>query len=443
MRARPHCGGDAGGGAIPRGVRVYLPLAPGIFFWILLQGAVPAAAADDRPPPEKIHLKEIRVNGNYRTLRRVILHYCEFREGDIMTQAELNRKVVRTRSNLEKTAFFSRVNVFDLPRRDPAEAVIMVDVAEGSTWYVSASTRQVRVSKANIAGKAREVTGDFGLDYQKLSFKQPWLFDCNLEAGAGAYYVNGHLTTVEDAAGLVGEWFYSESFGAEGSCGYLFNRRLGAGAGILAEEAHYYDGVFKADPFYRLGIKTDTRLLALRPYVEWDSRDDALKPSRGLYIKVEGEGADRRAGDFDYGGAKLDARVYVSPIKGTVCAGRAWAGASSNETPYIRRYNIHGADGLRSTGYYRNVGTKMLLGSFEFRQFLVTSPIFEAWFEGAFFVDVGRTWDPYEDIRFRDFDVAAGPSLRLHMQSPMHFDWRADLNVNRELAFYATASRAF
>jgi outer membrane protein assembly factor BamA len=421
---------------------VRLPFASGFFCLAVLLAAASAPAAGENAPSETIHIKEIRVYGNDRTLRRTILHYCEFREGDAMTQAELDRKLIRTRSNLERTAYFSRVNVFDLPRRDPTAAVIMVDVVKGTMWYLSASTRQVRISKASIGGNVREVTGDFGLDYQKLSFK-PWFFNRNLEAGAGGYYASGHLTTVEDATGLVGEWFYSESFGAEGSFGCLFTRRLGSGIGVLAEEAHYYDGVFKADPFYRLGIKSYTRSVALKPYMEWDSRDDVLKPTRGLYLKAECEGADRRVGDFDYEGVKLDMRAYLSPIKGTVFAARVLAGISSDETPYVRRYNIHGADGLRSTDYYRVVGTKMLLGSAEMRQYLADSPFFEAWFEGALFVDVGRTWDPYEEVRMRDFDVATGPSLRLHMQSPMHFDWRADLNVNRELAFYATASRAF
>jgi len=61
---------------------------------------------------------------------------------------------------------------------------------------------------------------------------------------------------------LVGEWFYSESLGAEGSCGYLYNWRLGAGIGVLAEEPHYCEGVFKADPLSPAGIEA-ARMLAL------------------------------------------------------------------------------------------------------------------------------------------------------------------------------------
>jgi len=65
---------------------------------------------------------------------------------------------------------------------------------------------------------------------------------------------------------LVGEWFYSESLGAEGSCGHLYN---------------------------------------------W------------LYLKIEDETVDRCVVDFDCEGAKLDVRAHGSPLKGTAFATRA------------------------------------------------------------------------------------------------------------------------
>jgi outer membrane protein assembly factor BamA len=92
---------------------------------------------------------------------------------------------------------------------------------------------------------------------------------------------------------------------------------------------------------------------------------------------------------------------------------------------------------------YTTVGTKALLSSTELRRQLFTSPLFTGWLEGVLFCDVGRTWDAGEAVRGRDFGVAFGPGIRVHMRQPLYFDWRAELNVIGDLAFYASARRGF
>jgi outer membrane protein assembly factor BamA len=401
------------------------------------------AAADLAPPDGKILIKEIRTFGNTRTSRGVILHYCEFEAGDAVTQEELDGRVRRTERNLINTQFFSRVHVFDLPRRDPREAVVMVDVTEGTDWHVSADTWQVRLSKENIGGDAVTVGTEFGLELQRLFYEQPWVFDTSFVTGASAFFENGHKTLVEDDAGRYGESFYHEAAGMEASLGYVINFRTTVGLAALGEHVNYYDPRFKTDPDGRFGVRPEALLVAARPYVEWDRRDNDLYPTRGFFVGLRGELSPAAVSDYDYAGVEGDVRGYVSPWGRFVLAERIRGGAMTDATPYIRRISIRGADGLRNVASSRTIGTRAFVATTEFRRRLFPSPLFDAWLEGVAFVDVGRAWDPGQPVKFENLSYAFGPGLRLHMRSPVYFDWRAELNVNDGFAFYATARRAF
>jgi outer membrane protein assembly factor BamA len=403
-----------------------------------------AAAAEAPAPPEgKIRVKEIRTFGNEETSRGVILHYCEFKAGDVLTQEGLDRKIRRTERNLINTQFFSRVHVFDLPRSDPRQAVIMVDVAEGTDWHLSADTWQVRVSKENIGGDAVTVGAEFGLEIQRLFYEQPWIFDAPLVTAASAFFENGHLIRIEDDGGYYSEWFSHETAGAEASLGYLINLRTTVGLAALGEYVNYYDPRSKTDPDGRFGIRPEARLIAARPFFEWDQRDNDLYPTRGFFLGLKGELSPPAVSDYDYEGFEGEVRGYVSPWGRFVLAERVRGGIMSDHTPYIRRISIRGADGLRNVASSRTIGTKAFVATTEVRRRLFRSPLFDAWFEGVLFCDAGRAWDPGQPVEFGDFDYAFGPGIRLHMRSPLYFDWRAELNVNDGLAFYATARRAF
>jgi outer membrane protein assembly factor BamA len=404
-------------------------------------GAPPAGAAENAD--RLVRVKEIRTYGNVKTSRGIMLHYCEFEAGDLLTQEQLDRKLLRTKRNLLNTQFFSRVNVFDLPRSDPAEAVIMLDVAEGSSWHLSASTWQARLSKENVGGAAVTLGAEFGFDRQRFFYEQPWIFGSRFEVGASTFYETGHQILIESDEGYTGEWFSNEAAGGEGLLGYIITQRSSAGVALGGEYFNYYDGRFKEDPWGRFGVMPEATLFAARPYAEWDGRDNDYYPTKGLFAGIQGELSSPAAGDYDYAGAQGDLRGYVSPLRDLVLAGRVKGGAMSDATPYVRRISIRGADGLRNASSNLTIGNRALLFTAEVRGRLFRSPIFDAWFEGVAFADAGRTWDPGQPFAFEEFDYALGPGIRVHMRRPFFFDWRAELNLYDEPAFYATARRAF
>ncbi len=408
-----------------------------------LSTASPSPAPAEADGDGLIRIKEIRTYGNLKTSRGIMLHYCEFKPGDALTQGELDRKLLRTKRNLLNTQFFSRVNVFDLPRSDPRAAVVMLDVAEGTDWHLSTSTWQARLSKENMGGDAVTLGAEFGFDREKLFYERPWVFDLPLAVEGSGFYEVGHRVAIESDGGYAGEEFYYEAAGADGSVGYIVTWRSKVGLAVLGEYVNYYRGLFKEDPLKRFGVMAGADLVAARPYAEWDGRDNDLYPTKGAYAKFQSELSSPAVGDYDYAGFEGDARAYGSPWGQFVVAARVKGGATSDATPYVRRISIRGADGLRYASSNHTVGTKAFLVTTEIRRRLFRSPIFDAWFEGVAFVDAGRTWDPGQRLSFDDFDYAFGPGIRVHMQRPFYFDWRAELNLYDELAFYATAHRAF
>jgi len=409
----------------------------------LLSTVNPSPARAETNGDGLVRVAEIRTYGNRKTEPGILLHYCEFKVGDALTQAELDRKIERTKRNLLKTQFFARVNVFDLPRSDPGEAVVMLDVAEGSSWHLSASTRQVRLSKENVGGVAVTLGAEFGLERQRLYYEQPWIFGSRLAVGASGFYEGGRQTQIESDEGLTGEWFSHEEAGGEGLIGYEITHRFEAGLGFLGEYLNYYDGRFKEDPWGRFGVEPEAALFAARPFTEWDGRDDDVYPTEGVYAKIVSELSSPTVGDYDYAGVEGDVRGYVFPWREFVWATRVKGGAMSDTTPYIRRISIRGSDGLRNPRSNLTVGTRALLVTGEIRRRLFRSPIFDAWFEGVAFVDAGRTWDPGQPFALAGLSYAFGPAIRVHMRKPFFFDWRAELNLYDRPAFYATAHRAF
>lgn len=407
--------------------------------------AVPYGKAEPpvSTPGGKITVAEIRTYGNDVTRHNVITKYCAFSVGDQLTQAELERRIERTRQNLENTFFFRRVNVYDLPRSDPNRAVILVAVRERSPWSFSADFWKVGVAKENIGGRALRIGATVGVNRIEFDLKQPWFFGSDFVFGGNVFYENDDRIEIENYGGVPGEYFGVETVGVTGGVGYNFNSTDSFGAGLLWERRNFYDESIKSDPFERLGIDDTTNLVTLRPYLEFNRRDVERTPTSGIYTRVSAEIADKALGVYTYRKVECDVRYYVTPRGVSTLAFRGVGGYSTDSTPYFKRFGIEGLEMLRAVDYNNVVGSRMLVGSFEVRRDLFRIPIFNAWFEGAAFFDVGRTWDPGEPVELKGMAYGYGPALRLHVREPFVLDARAEATFSKSFNGYLSASHGF
>jgi len=391
----------------------------------------------------KITVAEIRTYGNELTRHDVIIKYCAFAVGDRLTQAELDRRLERTRQNLENTFFFRRVNVYDLPRSDPARAVILVAVRERSSWSFSADVWKVGAAKENIGGRALRIGATVGVNRLEFDFEQPWFFGSDFVFDGRVFYENDDRIEVENYAGVPGEYFGVEAVGVAGGVGYNFNSTDSFGAELVWERRNFYDESIKADPFGRLGVGGTTNLVSIKPYLEFNRRDVERTPTSGIYAKISMELADESLGVYTYRKATCDVRFYVTPGGFSTVALRGVGGYSTGSTPYFKRFGIEGLETLRAVDYNNVVGNRMLVGSFEIRRDLFRLPVFDAWFTGAAFFDVGRTWDPGEPVELKDMAYGYGPALRLHLREPFVLDARAEATFSKEFRGYLSASHGF
>lgn len=409
-----------------------------VLAFFLLFSSAPGASPDG-----KITVAEIRTYGNELTRYDVITKYCAFAVGDRLTQTELDKRIERTRQNLENTFFFRRVNVYDLPRSDPDRAVILVAVRERSPWSLSADFWKVGIAKENIGGRALRIGATVGVNRLEFDLKQPWFLGSDFVFGGRVFYENDDRIDVENYAAVPGEYFGVEAVGAAGGVGYNFNSTDSFGAELVWERRNFYDESIKTDPFGRLGVGGTTNLVSIKPYLEFNRRDMERTPTSGIYAKISSEFADKSLGDYTYRKAECDVRFYVTPGGFSTFALRGVGGYSTDSTPYFKRFGIEGLEMLRAVDYNNVVGNRMLVGSFEIRRDLFRLPVFDAWFVGAAFFDAGRTWDPGEPVELKELAYGYGPALRVHVREPFVLDARAEATFSKEFKGYLSASHGF
>ncbi len=391
----------------------------------------------------EVTLREIRIYGNRDVHDSLILHNCELKEGRVYSQEELESLIELTRRNLVNTYYFDRVNVFDLSRSVSSEAVVLIDVHEGTSWHASGSTWSAKLYRDNIGGRGLKVGIIAGDLSSEIYFHQPWLLDTNLHIGGRSYFESGYKTTIENNRGFPGEWFYTEVFGAENSLAYAFTGRTIAGLKATWERHDFYGVVSKASPQRRFGVGDNHDLVFIKPFIEIDRRDNDRYPTKGYYLYPELQSAHDILGAYTFTKGGLDGRLYLTPFDKTVLALRMQGGWCSDETPYFELFNISGIDGIRAGGYNNVVGNRSAQAHIEIRRYLFRSPIFDASFEGALFADVGWTWDRDEDLDFGEPAYAFGPALRLHIRHPAYMDGRLEYGIGKENELFLTVSPVF
>lgn len=168
----------------------------------------------------------------------------------------------------------------------------------------------------------------------------------------------------------------------------------------------------------------------LRAGIVYDTRDFEPDPNRGLFLEYTHEKSVRAIGsDFDFNRNVASARVFFSPLKGMVeklvIAGRATAVQNNGKTPFFEANQFWGTEtnqaglGGRTTmrGYKQDrfTGPSNAFANLEIRwkfaSFDWGTQHFD--FQLVPFYDVGRVWDDYKKMNFKDYKHSRGLGLRI------------------------------
>lgn len=253
----------------------------------------------------RVYVDKINIEGNVRTLDRVIRREFRLVEGDAFNAAKLNR----SRSRIRGLDFFGNVEITQTPGEAPDRTSINVEVKEKSTGQLSfgvgfSSTESliadVSIAERNLLGKgqflrASAQASDLTQEYQ-LSFSEPYFLNRPLAAGFDLFNVSNDYTDFAS--------FKTEQTGFTLSIGAPLSEYAGGRLRYSLAKDSISGAPVNASPFILAALGSDVTSLVGYRYTYQDV-DDELDPHRGYtftflqdfaglggdvkYVRTEGE----------------------------------------------------------------------------------------------------------------------------------------------------------
>lgn len=245
----------------------------------------------------KVFVERININGNVRTLDRVIRREMSLVEGDAFNTAKLRRSERRIRN----LGFFRTVDVKNTEGSAPDRTVVEVDVEEQSTGEISFgigfSTAEsligdVGIRERNLLGRGQDlrfgVTASGRSTEFDVAFTEPYFLDRDVAAGFDLFRIERSLD----------ESSYDElRFGGVLRASYTLQPDLTQSINYRIEQTEIKDIDEDASRFIK--DQEGTRVVSqVGQTLTYDKRDNRLDPREGyiaqLTTEVAGAGGDER-----------------------------------------------------------------------------------------------------------------------------------------------------
>ncbi len=234
----------------------------------------------------RVYVDRIDIQGNTRTLDKVIRREFRLVEGDAFNAAKLRR----SRERVKDLNFFDKVEVNNGPSETaPDRTVIKVDVQEKSTGELSfgvgwsssvGALLQVGARERNLLGRGQDLRVNAELSQKRssvdLGFTEPYFLDRRLAAGADLFAINTNSTS---------QTLYDTSTkGGTLRMGYYYNEYLRHDWRYTLSTTE----ITNIDTSASLYIKQQAGSATLSSFghtLTWDHRDSRVDPTSGYYLK--------------------------------------------------------------------------------------------------------------------------------------------------------------
>lgn len=382
-------------------------------------------------------LDSLKIEGNRRTQESVIRRELTLKQGDLVTQRDLQENLNR----LGRLGFFDDVT----PQLDPASGSLGYDltlrVKERNTGRVSTSAgwsategplAQLSLSNDNFMGRGQSVGASLWVSRMfdpanrnlttELSFVEPWLDDRRTSLGAAVYVRRFYNPFARLDDGSIG--FQDQRGGASVTMGRpLFGDPIATPwrgfVTLKGEQA----SIGRADP---AGNRTELPFASLTGSgrdlgvsgavtVQYDTRNQAINPSTGWLVKATGEQYAPFA-DLKFSKLSLEASHYLpaAPFL-TLALGTRFGGMTDffgAGIPAYQRYYSYGDYLIRGWRDAEFGGNSFALASLEGR-----FPIYSV-ISGVAFGDTGAFWGT-SGAPLAWSSLRSGYGLGLRVDTPM------------------------
>jgi outer membrane protein insertion porin family len=338
-----------------------------------------------RGPP--VTIERIEVKGNTKTRDKVIRREMEVQEGQLFSETGIEN----SKRRITALGFFERVDLSTEQGSAPDKLVINVEVSEKSTgtFQVGAGFSSIesfiataQVQQANLFGNGQALALQAQVSSLRqlvtLRFFEPYFLDSNWNSSVELYdtlYVFPN--------------FARRSIGGSMTFGYALAQpwlRLSVTATaewdsvdtsstttVFGTSTPGFTNIFQALPLANLF--NSGRVFSLRPTLTYDTRDNRLFPSSGIFLQVSTELASELFGSqFNYLRHKFTGRFYY-PLGGATVGqpgsgfvlklNTEWGLITSPDpegVPIFQRYFLGGILDVRGF-YLRSIGPRLPLTS--------------------------------------------------------------------------------
>ncbi len=257
----------------------------------------------------RVFVERIDINGNVRTLDKVIRREILMVEGDPFNRSKLARSEQRIRD----LNFFENVKVDVKPGSTPDKTVIDVDVTEKSTGELSIGAgfstsdgplADFRIRERNLLGKGQQLALGAVIAGERtefdLGFTEPYFLDRDLSAGFDIFHSTRDL---QDESS-----FDQRRTGGGVRFGYPLSERWRQTFGYRYERNEITDVQSNASRFV-LDQQGQRDTSALSQRLTYDGRDSSLFPTDGIYYWLDAEVAGL-GGDAKYVSGRTGASYY-------------------------------------------------------------------------------------------------------------------------------------
>lgn len=346
----------------------------------------------------RVFVERIDINGNLRTIDRVIRREMRLVEGDPFSASRLRESEARVRN----LGFFSRVEVTNRPGSNPDQTIVDVAVAEQSTGELSIAGGvssgegplvALSLTERNLLGRGQRLsfTASFSANTQEFdaSFTEPYFLERDISAGVDIF----RITRDNQDESSFDE--FSIGFGLR--VGYPLAPNLRQTVNYGLSERRIENVPDTASSFIRRqeGARITS---AIGHRITYDRLNNRLDPTEGYFLTVGNQFAGL-GGDVRYIDATTSGAVYYPVLDDVIFSLSGEAGVIfglDQDVAINDRFFVGGSDlrGFESRGIGPRDGNGDSLGGNRFFtgtaevDFPVGLPE-EAGISGRVFTDIG------------------------------------------------------
>jgi len=356
----------------------------------------------------RVYVDRINIEGNVRTLDKVVRREFRLAEGDPFSASKLKRSEQR----INNLGYFANVDVKTERGSAPDRANINVEVEEQSTGELSLGAgfstvdgllTDISVAENNLLGAGKQLRARLMLATQRqdidIGYTEPYFLGREINAGFDVFKIQQDLISESS--------FDREVVGGAVRASYALSEHLRH----LVSYTLRQDAVSNVSPNASLFIRAQQGeyiTSALGHTLTYDQRDNIFQPTEGYYVLLRQDFAGL-GGDVEYVRTDLRGGIFYSIQPQWVLnllgyGGHIW-GWGDNDIRINDRFFMGARDirGFRNAGVGpRDQNTRDALGGTTY--YAATAELNfplpvpgEMDFRGAAFVDVGSLWGAEED----------------------------------------------